>query len=250
MLHFDAVSWVIIICCAMMIGFSKAGIMGAGALIVPLLAAIMPARESTGFLLPMLSIGDITATLYWRRHADWPKLIRLMPWTLIGVYLGFLWLGRITDQFLMPVIGAIVLFLVSMHFWQQSRPDYGARIPHNWWFAAIMGIMAGTTSMLANAAGPIMVIYLLSMKLDKENFIGTAAVFFLLLNLSKMPFSSKLDLITSASLLTNLAMAPFIVIGALLGVAAVHRIPQRLFDRVMQVATALIALYLCVKPLL
>ena len=231
-----------------MIGFSKAGIMGAGALAVPLLAMIMPARESTGFLLPMLSIGDITATLYWRRHADWQKLLRLMPWTMIGVVFGFFWLGRITDQHLLPVIGAIVLVLVIIHLWQQTHPDYGAHIPHYWWFSSVMGILAGATSMLANAAGPILVIYLLAMKLEKENFIGTSAIFFLLLNLFKMPFSSKLDLITAASVATNLIVAPFIVIGALLGIAAVHRIPQRQFDRIIQGVTAIIALYLCLRP--
>jgi len=250
MLQFDTTSWIIIMMCALMIGFSKAGIMGAGALVVPLLVSIMPARESTGFLLPMLSIGDITAIIYWHRHVDWSKLVRLMPWTLAGVVIGYICLGHITDELLMPLIGVIVLFLIVLHCWQQRRPEYQSKIPRNWWFAAVMGILAGGTSMLANAAGPIMVIYLLAMRLDKEEFIGTAACFFLLLNLSKIPFSSKLDLITPASLMTNLAVAPLIVLGGVLGVMAVHRIPQRAFDMVMQGVTALIALYLCLRPLL
>ena len=250
MVQFDAASWVIIVLCAFMIGFSKAGIMGAGALVVPLLASIMPARESTGFLLPMLSIGDIIAIMYWHQHVVWSRLIRLMPWTLVGVFAGYLCLGRITNELLMPVIGVIVLILIALHLWQLNRPGYQSKIPRNWWFAAVMGILAGGTSMLANAAGPIMVIYLLAMRLEKEEFIGTAACFFLLLNLSKMPFSSRLDLITQASLMANLVVAPCIVLGAVFGIMAVHRIPQRAFDTLMQGVTALIALYLCIRPLL
>ncbi|MCK9274384.1 MAG: sulfite exporter TauE/SafE family protein [Syntrophales bacterium] len=249
MIHLNMTGWILVIFCAIMTGFSKAGIMGAGAVVAPILASIMPARESTGFLLPMLIIGDLTATIYWRRHAKWSKLAGLIPWTLIGVILGWLWLGKISDRHLMAVIGAIVLILVVLHQWQQRRPDFTEHIPHSRWFASIMGILAGATSMLANAAGPILVIYLLAMKLEKSSFIGTAAIFFLILNVSKMPFSANLDLVTKSSLLSNLAAAPFIIIGAILGIVAVQRIPQRFFDRIMQCATAAMAVYLCVKAM-
>ncbi len=250
MLEFDLFQWSIIIFCALMIGFSKAGIMGAAALVVPALAAVMPPRESVGFLLPMLIIGDITATIFWWRHVDWPKLFRVIPWMLAGVVAGFLLLGRMTDRPLMAAIGFIVLALVALHLWQQRRPDLGALLPRSRWFTAVMGFLAGTTSMLANAAGPIMMLYLLVMGLDKRRFIGTAALFFLLMNCVKLPFSIGLTLVTRPSFLTNLALAPVIILGGILGASLVRYIPQRLFDMAMQGITAMIGCWILFRAIL
>lgn len=249
MLQFGLFQWMIVSLCALMIGFSKAGIMGAAAPVVPLLAAVMPARQSIGFLLPMLIIGDITATLFWWRFADWKELFRIFPWMLVGVFTGYQLLGYMTDRTLMAVIGMIVLFLVMLHLWQQRRPDPSVLLSRNSWFTRITGFMAGTTSMLANSAGPIMVLYLLVMGLDKRRFIGTAALFFLVMNCVKLPFSVGLSLVTPQSLITNLALAPLIVLGGFIGAVLVRHIPQRSFDLVMQVMTALMGCWLCANAL-
>ena len=100
---------------------------------------------------------------------------------------------------------------------------------------------------MANAAGPVMVIYLMAMRLPKNEFIGTRAWFFWILNLSKLPFSSKLGFITKASLLTNAALIPCILIGSFLGVALVNRIPQKAFTTVVKALTVVAAIYLCVS---
>ena len=103
-LEFDGLSWLVIGICAFLVGFSKTGIPCAGVLVVPLLASVMPARQSVGFLLPILCLADVMAVVYWRRHADWSKLVKLMPWALVGIVIGFYCLGVINDQQLMPVI--------------------------------------------------------------------------------------------------------------------------------------------------
>jgi len=248
MLELNTAGWVTIIFCAMVIGFSKTAIIGTGILVVPLLALVMPARESTGFLLPMLAMGDIMAIIYWRQHVNWHRLIRLLPWTFIGVVVGFLCMGHISNIALMPIIGATVLVMVAITLWRNYLHGDEKKIPTAWPFAAFMGILAGTTSMLANAAGPVMTIYCLAMRFEKKLLIGTIAWFFWILNLSKMPFSFGLNLINKQSLLTDLALVPFVAIGAIAGVLLVHRIPQKAFNNIIMVLAGLAAIFLCVKP--
>ncbi|MCK5270959.1 MAG: sulfite exporter TauE/SafE family protein [Sedimentisphaerales bacterium] len=242
----SSISWAVVIACAVMIGFSKTGIPGAGILVAPLMAMVMPAKESTGFVLPMLAVADIMAIIYWRRHVAWANLLRLLPWTMVGVIVGYLIMGKITNEQLMPIIGVIVLALITVTWWRNRKPDQ-KNVPTYWWFAGGIGILAGSTSMMANAAGPVMIIYLLAMKSEKKEFVGTAAWFFWILNLTKMPFSSKLGLISQQSLTTNLTMIPCLILGGLLGIYLVHRIPQGPFNALVKILAVLAAVILCVK---
>ena len=122
-------------------------------------------------------------------------------------------------------IGAVLLFRRDARW-----PHIARRLPHSTAFAWTMGLVAGVTTMLANAAGPVMGLYLLAVALPKEAFVGTAAWFFLLINLIKVPFSAQLGLITFPSLAFNAALVPFIASGLFLGRAVVSRLPQRWFD--------------------
>jgi uncharacterized membrane protein YfcA len=242
---FSTTQWIIAILGATMIGFSKTGVPGSGIIIAPLMASVIAAKASTGFTLPMLAMADVLAILYWRRHVNWGHLGRLLPWTFAGVIVGYLLMDHISDKQLKVIMGALILFFLGMSWLREKKIDDN-KIPNHWFFAALMGMMAGSTSMMANAAGPVMVIYLMAMRLPKNEFIGTRAWFFWILNLSKLPFSSKLGFITQTSLLTNVALIPCILIGGFLGVALVNRIPQKAFTSVVKGLTVIAAVYLCV----
>jgi uncharacterized protein len=244
MLDFTTTQWLLVIIAATLIGFSKTGIPGAGILVVPLMAMVMAAKQSTGFVLPMLAMADIMAIIYWRRHVARRQLGRLLPWTFLGVVAGYFLLDVITNQQLKPTIGALVLLLI-VGSWIRSRTIKDEQIPTHWLFAALVGMAAGSTSMMANAAGPVMVIYLVAMRFRKEEFIGTQAWFFWILNLSKLPFSGKLGLIDQASLMTNLCLLPCLLIGGVLGIFLVHRLSERVFNSVVQILALGAAIYLC-----
>lgn len=248
MLQFEISGWIIVVLCALMVGFSKTGVAGAGVLVVSLLACVMPAKESTGFLLPMLAMADIMAIIYWRRHVVWQRILKLLPWTGAGVVVGYFCMGEIPDKLFMPFLGVVVLILIAITVWRNWAEKRKKVIPTQWWVGGLTGISAGAVSMLSNAAGPIMTVYLLAMRLDKKQFVGTIACFFWILNLSKIPFSSKLDLISGQSLLTNLALLPCIVAGGILGIIFVHRIPQKSFNTVVMVLAGVAAVVLCIKP--
>src|ERR1035437_1318756 len=137
--------------CALMVGLTKTGVPGLAILAVPLLAAIMPPNDSTGFMLPMLIFGDIFAVFYYHRHAVWPHLVRLIPWTLTGLMAGWEALGALQNRQVGPLIGVIVLAMLGLGWWRATRVaktgDLIAEGRHPWWVPAVLGFLAGFTTM-------------------------------------------------------------------------------------------------------
>jgi len=224
--------WVLAVVAALLVGVAKTGIAGIGMLFVVIFAQILPAKQATGLVLPLLCFGDLVAVASYRQHANWRHLWRLFPWAALGVVIGFFVLGRIGDRDMRQLIGGIVVTLVALHLvrrWRaragtESEPEHGA------WFAPTIGVLAGFTTLVANAAGPLMAIYLLAMRLPKMEYVGTAAVFFLLLNLFKVPFMLSLGLITQPSFALNLWLAPAVLVGALAGRKILPKINQKMFE--------------------
>ena len=222
--------WALAVFAALVVGISKAGIGGLGILAVMIFALIMPAKQATGIVLPLLCFGDlIAAGSYWK-HAKWAHIRRLFPWTAAGVVLGYFALGRVDEQQARGLIGGIVLGLVVMHF--VRRRFSGHEAEHGAWFAPTIGVLAGFATLVANAAGPLMMIYLLAMRLPKMDFVGTSAVFFLLMNLFKVPFMVHLGLISTETFAFNLWLAPVVLAGAWFGRKWVMKIEQRTFENI------------------
>ena len=238
MFSLNELQWVVVFTCAAVVGLTKTGIPGLGVLIAPLMAGVFPARASTGIVLPLLMFADIFAVGYYRRSAVWSHLLRLLPWTAAGVVIGYLALGYIEDRQLRPLIGVIILVMLAADYWRSTKQ---AAIPTQWWFAAGLGVIAGITTMMANAAGPVMAIYFLAMRLPKTQFIGTGAWYYLILNWFKVPFSFSLGLITSQSLQFDLMLFPLIAAGALIGLKTVKHIPERTFSNIARILAVVAA---------
>jgi uncharacterized protein len=198
-------------------------------LFVVLFAQIMPAKQATGIVLPLLCFGDIVAVRAYRQHANWLHLWRLFPWTAAGILAGYFMMGRIDDRQARLLIGSIVMSLVLLHLFRRWRGG-GHETEHGAWFAPTLGVLAGFTTLVSNAAGPLMAIYLLAMRLPKMEYVGTAAVFFLVINLFKVPFMVRLGLISGPSFAFNLKLAPAVVVGALVGRKILPHINQRWFE--------------------
>ncbi|MFH9042022.1 sulfite exporter TauE/SafE family protein [Streptomyces sp. NPDC017966] len=227
---------------ALLVGFSKTAVSGANTVSLAVFAAVLPAKASTGVLLPILIAGDLLAVLTYRRHAHWPTLWRLFPAVAAGVVAGTLFLVWADDGSVRISIGAILLLMTGVTVWRRrtadadKEPDGGATRAGRA-KARSYGVLGGFTTMVANAGGPVMSLYLLSTGFRKLGFLGTSAFFFLIVNTSKLPFSAGLGLIDADSLLLDAALVLFVVPGALLGKWAVNRINQRLFERLVIAAT-------------
>jgi len=231
--------WTMAAAGALLFGMSKSGLAGLGVFAIAIFAILFPQGfASSGVVLPMLICADFFAVGLYRRHAVWPHVGKLMPWVVVGILAGcgLMWWLRDYTVLARRLIGMTVLLMVGLHLLRR-RAD--ANVPHTWWFVALMGLLAGVTTMMANAAGPVLVLYMLAVGLPKMEFIGTGAWFFLIVNLLKVPFSRGLDLITPETLRFNLVLAPVIISGVFVGRAIVARVNQRMFESVVLGLSAL-----------
>lgn len=236
--------WLLTILGAFGIGVAKSGFAGVSMLHVLIFAFLFGARESTGLVLPMLIAGDILAVGAFRQHARWEYIRRMLPPAFAGIIAGWLLMHRLSGDAYKPLIGSVILALTTLQLWRLARPTLFERVPHSPWFAWSMGLLAGSTTMLINGAGPIMALYFLAIALPKLELVGTSAWFFLIVNCLKVPFSASLGLIHPQTLLLNAALVPVIAAGLFFGRWLVRRIPQRLFDALLLTFAAVAALRL------
>lgn len=218
----------IILGVALLTGMAKTGVHGAGMLSVPLLAVVFGGQISSGVLLPMLIIADVFGVWYYHRHASWQHLKILFPWAAVGVVLGTV-LGKYIDDSVFKVIMAstIVVSVVIMIWLERMSPD---RIPKQKSFAIATGVAGGFTSMVGNLAGSVMSVYLLSVRLPKNAFIGTTAWFFLVVNWFKVPFHVfAWKTISWNTVLLDLLTLPVILLGAWLGIILVRQLSDTLY---------------------
>lgn len=231
-----------------MVGISKAGITGLSILSVALFTHVFPSsKQASGLVLPLLIFGDCVAVLTYRSHTQWRYLWKLMPWTAAGVILGYFALGHISDEAARSMIGLIIVSLCILGYWRRYRRTQTENpAAWHWSLAAAVGITAGFITLVANAAGPLMAIYLVAMRMPKMQFVGTAAVFFMALNLFKVPFMVNLGLITVRSFEFNVILAPAVLLGALLGRWLLVRINQQLFENMVLALSAIAGILLIV----
>lgn len=215
---------------ALCIGLSKAGFSGISMVSVFLLADIYGAKPSVGLALPLLIIADLMAYPAFLKYGSWKPVWKLLVPTLVGVLAGWWMLSWIDNQTARRVIGGCVLFMVALQASRRLHPEWFDFCVSTHGFGASAGVLGGFATMLANAAGPVIQLYLLAQRIPKMELIGIGARFFLLVNLLKVPLNAQLELINRDSLWTNLQLAPAVVVGVFGGRWLVHRVPQRHFE--------------------
>jgi hypothetical protein len=243
-LQINALEWAIIMACGMLIGMSKVGVPGVSMIVVPALAFIFGAKASTGVLLPILMMADIFGVAYYRRHANWGHLIKVLPWAVIGLLLA-LWIGElVNDEQFKNMIAILVFLSIGLMLWQDKRKGTNL-FPDKWWFAASMGILGGFATMIGNVAGPVFAIYLLAMHLPKNSFIGTGAWFFMIINFTKFPLQLFVwNNISLETLTIDLMTLPAIALGAFAGIRLVKIIPENTYRGFVIAITAISAVLL------
>ena len=187
---------VLLVVAASLVGLSKTALPGAGTLTVAAFAAVLPAKQSTGALLVLLILGDLFAVRAYHAHADWRTLRRMVPAVLAGIVAGTLFLAVADDAMVRRVIGVILLALVAVTLVRRrvtarAGGDHAPGEPRPWRRrvdSGVYGVLAGFTTMVANAGGPVMSMYFLAARFPVQRFLGTAAWFFLAVNVAKLPF--------------------------------------------------------------
>ena len=219
-------------------GISKSGIKGLAVLIVMGLALVYGAKESTGILMPLLICGDILAVIYYKRHVKWVYLIKLLPWMVAGVLVGVVLGKDLQEDLFKSGMAVIILISVAMMYYWERKKD--RKVPTHWSFAALMGMMAGFTTMVGNLAGAFSNIYFLAIKLPKNEFIGTAAWLFFIINLFKVPFHIwSWGTINLVSFQISLSLIPAVIMGFMLGVSIVKKIKNDRYRQLILLLTGL-----------
>jgi uncharacterized membrane protein YfcA len=240
----DAAQWALIGLSGVLIGMNKAGLMGAATAAIPIMAGIFGAQPSVGVVLPMLITADVLAVIYYRRHADWGVLLRLLPWTLMGVGVGVVVGDTIPDESFRMLLAVVVLVgLALLAFKELFHRD--VHIPERWWLSMVLGLLAGFATMVGNAAGPITTLYFFSMGMSKNQFIGTGAWFFFVVNVLKVPLHIIFwETISLETLTVNAIAAPVILMGGAFGLVLVRRIKERPYRAFILIVTAVISIRL------
>ncbi len=221
--------WGILFFTALLIGMSKSGIQGITLLAVPLMALTYGAKPSTGIILPILCFADLMAVLYYRRKAEWKYVLRLLPAAIAGFVVALLVDRFIPATQFKQLMGGCLLAVLIVMLWSDLRGKENT-ISHSWWYGPLFGLLGGFTTMIGNAAGPVMAIYLLSVKMPKYNFVGTNAWFFLVVNYLKIPLQIfAWGNITTSTLLMDAYTIPFVLVGGVLGVFLVKKLPEKGF---------------------
>jgi uncharacterized membrane protein YfcA len=260
-------SWLLVVLGALIVGFSKTALPGAGTLAAGAFALAMPAKESTAALLLLLILGDMTALWVYRREPDWRTLVRLLPSAMVGVILGVFFFAAVDDTTVRVTIGVILLVLVTLTVARRIRAqrraaaeaaatggsgtrdveEGGSRKGAAATAQGVgYGLLGGFTTMVANAAGPVMSLYLLMMRMPVMTFLGTSAWFFAVINLFKLPFSAGLGLFTRETLAMDALLVPVVLVAAFAGAKVARRIPQSVFDKLVLALTVLAAIGLLI----
>ena len=231
---------------AFIIGVSKTSVGGVATLAVGIFGLLMPAKESTAAVLLLLIIGDVVGVLTYHKHADWGLLKKLLPSVLPGIALGALFVRFVPDVGLKKFIGVILVVMLVLQLWSRRKPAKVEEEAKQMHPAATIGtgVVAGFTTMTANAAGPVMSLYLLAARVDKTRFLGTGAFYYLIINLTKVPFSAALGLFHMSTLWLTLILLPAVLVGAWLGRILIKRVSQLWFERLTLATTAIAAIAL------
>lgn len=230
--------WGALFLAMVVLGMGKAGIKGFSVIIVITLALIFGDKSSTGVLIPMLVFADILAVTYYKKHVKWKYVFKLLPWMLIGVLVGVYVGNDISELVFKRYMAIIIVVTVLIMLIFEKRKI--KTVPTNRVFSSSMGFLAGFTTMIGNLAGPIANIYFLAIRFPKNEFIGTGAWLFFIVNVFKVPFHFFVwKTANIETLVLNSVLLPAIVIGFGIGVVLVKKISNTNYRKFVLAVTAI-----------
>lgn len=237
-------AWCLYFFCALLIGVSKTGIQNVGTFAIPLFALLFGAKFSTGIVLILLCLADLLAVVYYRKELLWTEIKKMLPFSLIGLVIGLVVGDYIDDKTFKLIMGGCILLSVILMIWvtrRSTRANQTDGLTNKSWYSSSFGLLVGFSTMIGNAAGPALTIYLLTRRLDKVTLVATGAWLIMILNFSKIPLQWLVwDNLTVEGLILNGIALPFILLGGYVGIRLVKILPEKEF-RVIILGLVIIA---------
>ena len=240
--------WLFYFTCAMLIGISKTGVQNIGTLTVPIFALLFGAKYSTGIVLVLLCFADLVAVIYYRKAFLWNEVKNLLPLSFVGLIVGLILGNYIDDKTFKICIGICIIVGVIIMLWMEKTSEEKQKLlTSKRWYSPVFGFILGISTMIGNAAGPALSVYMLSKKLDKISFAATSAWFIFILNLTKIPLQVFVwDNISWSGLLLNVLAFPFVLLGGFIGIKIIKVIPEKEF-RILIISLVIISSILLIS---
>jgi uncharacterized membrane protein YfcA len=236
---------------ALFFGMSKTGVPGLGILgVIVMLSAFDGVEKlSTGAVLPLLVIADSFAVFYYWRDADWKRIWFMLPSVFIGLAGGILFLWYVDDYTFKIFLSVLVICLVSFELCRKLL--HLTSVPKSAIFAWTMGFFAGFATQAGNAAGPVMTVYLAAQNMNKKDFMGTLAVFFFIINVTKLPLIGglvpDLQMINQTTIKLDLLLLPSLLVGVLIGRRVFLLMPEKYFIPLIMCLNLLVPIVLLIR---
>ncbi len=234
-------SWLFISLACLVTGFSKFSIGGLGLIILPLMMVAYPGPEALGVIVPLYLLTDLIAVMTYRDNINWKVLAKLLPFGALGVMLGTYVLGNIDPRTFTTVLGVVILTLLGLSVWLDYRP---IPIFTNRYAAGIAGGLCGFVGVLANAAGPLMGLFLLEQKMEKSAYVATRVWAFMIMNILKIVGLVMLGLINTETLQASAVGLPALFIGMYIGYRVFARISAEQLKTIVRGAISLSAAHM------
>ena len=200
-----------------------------GVMAVPLMSLVISPVQAAAIMLPLLLVMDLFAIWGWWRHVSWKILRIILVPGLVGVGIGWLVFYQLPENAIRFLVGMIaVLFCLQQWLFKTVKASEPNRMKGYLW-----AMVSGFTSFGVHAGGAPLSVYLLPLKLDKKVLAGTMAIFFGVINLSKIPAYGGLGQLSSDNLILSAILLPLCPLGVYAGMKLVHRIREDRFYKVL-----------------
>ncbi|MDB5704007.1 MAG: hypothetical protein JWN66_1123 [Sphingomonas bacterium] len=212
-----------------LLGLSKGGFVGIGALALPILALAIPPVQAAAILLPILIAQDVVGIWAFRKDWDGHVLAWMLPGSVIGIALGWFLAARVSESAVMGVVGAISILFGGYRLWADRGGAIAAPTRSPGWVGTLFGVASGFTSQVAHAGGPPFQIWVLPRRLPRDVLVGTTAIFFAVTNWLKVPAYWALGQFSRENMLAAATLLPVAIASTLAGVWLVRRVSPALF---------------------
>lgn len=216
-----------------LLGLSKGGFAGLGALSLPILAMAVSPVRAAAILLPILIVQDVVSVWAFRRSWDGAVLAWMLPGAVIGITLAYLFAAHVDPDAVLGLVGAISIVFGLYRLWLARRGAevVAARSPG--WVGTLAGVVSGFTSQIAHAGQPPFQMWVLPRRLDRDVLVGTTAIFFAATNWLKVPAYRALGQFSWANLTTAALLMPVAIVSTFAGVWLVRRVsPARFYGAI------------------
>tara|TARA_Y100000741_G_scaffold271923_1_gene212030 strand:+ start:98 stop:844 length:747 start_codon:yes stop_codon:yes gene_type:complete len=213
-------------------GIAKSGLGGSIALIsIPLMTIAMPLTNALGIILPILIFSDFIATYKYRKEYDLETLKLMVPFAVIGIFIGSLTFTFFSEELLKFIIGLMGFLFAGHYFFFKKNKE--AKSDKNFLKGGVCSTIAGFTSFCVHAGGTPTSLYLLPLRMKKEIYVGTRIIFFACLNLFKLPLYINLSMTNFETFKQSLILFPVALLGILIGYKLLKIIEEKLFYNIL-----------------